>query len=673
MINLPSSTKKWVQANQSDLFGNIHITKNITFDTQGYLRLSYSPRSAMDNTVDADFDLPAVIIFSPDYEYFIGTWDEAFQSGREILVSYPTQIATSGVPTTDAETDAVIFNGLMPVSQDTDVDYYDISANTWTDTNISLTASGQHPLVNFLSLSALAVANVNTVKLYSSPLTATPTLITTLTINSDFKITGMCYFNQFLYIATKNVYGGKAALYVWSGSGTSASQVYEVDSNVIYSICAHKQTVYMLSGNGALLRFSGGGLEEVAAFPIYYTNQSIDGENNLAMYKNVMKSSGDLLYILFSNNGNGGEKLISQPDGVWCYDENVGLYHRYSVSNALVRKESINTTAVDTSTNQITVASNYPTGTEIYYRDGGGTSIPELVDDVKYYVINVDSTHIQLATTLANAIAGTEIDLTGTGSNFQKIIVFPNVDFGQYITDRVASLCVIDRPNDTSTGTRIYGTDVMWGSEVSLRDNSSVEVLGVPAPYVESRGYFITPKILASGITDTFNLVTLKFSPLMYETDKIIIKYRTVDDMRQSININNSGWAITWTSTTTFTTTQADWANAVVGDEVEILQGAGGGLLAHISTISENAGTYTVTLDDTFDNYVSGDVGIAVFRNWIKWETIEYGDNNAENYFLSQELGATGKFIQLKIELRGIQVRIEELSVDNKYHLPSSN
>ncbi len=672
MINLPSSSKKWQQANQSDLFGNIHITKNITFDTQGYLRLSYSPRSAIDNTLDADFDLPADIIFNPDYDYFIGTWDEAFEADKEILGSYPTQIATAGVPATDVQTDAVMFNGLMPVSQDTDLDYYDLSANTWTDTNISLTNDGQHPLVSFLSLSALAVANVNTVRLYASPLTATPTLITTLTINSDFEITGMCYFNQFLYIATRNIYGGKAALYVWSGSGTSASQVYEVDSNVIYSICPHKQSVFMLAGNGALLRFSGGGLEQVDAFPIYYTNQSIDGETNLTMYKNVMKSSGDLLYILFSNENNDDERLLSQPDGVWCYDENVGLYHRYALSNALVRRETINTTAVDIATDQITVSANYVTGTEVYYDADGGTAIGGLIDDTKYYVINVDSTHIQLAATLADALAGTEIDLTGTGDVSQKLIFFPNVDYGQYFTDRAAAIYPIDRPNDTPSGLSIYGIDALWGAEIIPRDSSAdTEILGTAAPFVESRGYFITPKIFSNQITDTFNTVTLKFSPLKYETDKIIIKYRTVDDMRQYIDI--ADWAITWTSTTTFTTTQAEWADAVEGDEVEILQGAGGGLLAHISTITENAGTYTVTLDDTFDNYVSGDIGKAVFRNWIKWETIEYGDNNAENYFLSQELGVTGKFIQLKIELRGVQVRIEELSVDNKYNLPSSN
>jgi len=66
-------------------------------------------------------------------------------------------------------------------------------------------------------------------------------------------------------------------------------------------------------------------------------------------------------------------------------------------------------------------------------------------------------------------------------------------------------------------------------------------------------------------------------------------------------------------------------------------------------------------------------VGVAIFRNWIKWKTVEYGDSNANQYFLAEHIGAGGKFLQLKIELRGVSVRIEELLVDNIFRLPSSD
>lgn len=673
MINIPQQdTREWSQPNTSDLFGNLYVTKNITFDEQGYLKLSHSPREAMDETVTASFDNPAVILFSDDYGYFVGTWDTAYQANTEILFTRPTAIVTAGVPSTDIQTDAAWFGGLMVVSQDTDVDYYDQSANTWTDTNITLTASGQHPVVNFISLSALAIADVNTVKLYATPMTATPTLITTLKINADFQITGMAYFNQNLYIATKNMYGGHAFMYVWNGLGTAAQQAYEVDSNMIFSLCAHDNAIYLTTGNGSFLKFNGGGFsgpkEGIPSFPIYYTDQALTDEANISMYKNIMKSNGNLLYILFTNQENNNNRLLDMPDGVWCYDSIQNkLYHRYSLSNSLVQQESIGTAGINTTTNEITTSGSYFTGTEVYYDNGGGASIAELTDNTKYFVIRVDATHIKLATTKTNAVAGTAIDLTGTGSNFQKFVFFPNIDYGQYFTDRTFALNVIERP----VTNRHYGTDLLYGAGVASRQMGSLETLGTVSSGVEARGYFITPKIFSTEVTDNYDLVTLKFSPFTSDIDKIIIKYRTVDDMKVFASL--ADWDITWTSSTTFTSTETGWANAVVGNEIEVLQGAAGGLLAHITNISLNAGTYTITIDDAFDNYVTGDVSKAIFRNWIKWKTIEYGDSNANQYYLSEHIGASGKFLQFKIELRGIGVRIEELLVDNLFRIPAKD
>jgi len=671
MINLPSQTKQWSQSNSSDLYGNISVTKNINFDSEGYLKLSNSPRLAMRASVDADFDNPAAILFSEDYGFFAITWDDAFSVDEKILSTYPTQVATAGVPVGDIESDAVFFGGLMVVSQDTDVDYYDPVAETWTDTNITLTADGQHPMANFISLSALAIANVNTVKLISSPITATSGtagLITTLTIPADFQITSICYLNQNLYVATQNVYGGHAFLYVWNGSGSAAQQAYEVDSNIIFSLCVHKGAIVCLTGQGELLRFTGGGFESLDAFPVFYTDRSVSDYSSTNIYKNVMKSNGDLLYILFCDSENAGARMLNQPEGIWCYDEKVGLHHRYSLSGSLVDIQTINTSAVNTTTNQITVASPaLVTGTEVYYRANGGTALAGLTDDTKYFVIKIDATHIQLASTKALAVAATPIDLTGTGNAAQTLVFFPNIDYGTFWNDRVMSLCIIDRPTDKPQ----YGTDVIWGAEVDQRtltgDNAA---LGTTTASVEARGYFITPKIFSEDITDSFNLLSLKFSPFASELDKIIIKYRLVDDMRHTIDTQNSAWRATWTSTTTFTATQTDLSSAVVGDEVEFLDGAGAGLIAHITTIVNNSGTYTITIDETFDNYITGDVATFIFRNWTKFYTID--STNSSDGYIAESLGVTGKFIQLKVELRGLGTKIEDLKIDNKFVLPAS-
>jgi len=673
MINIPNTNKQWKQANNSDLQGNISITKGINFDNEGYLRLSNSSRAAMHSSVNANFDNPAAFIYNNDLTaYVIPTWDDMFQVSTDILANYPIACGGTGtVPSTDIESDVVWFNNKMVVSQDTDVDYYDASTDAWVDTNISLTSDGQHPMVNFLSQQSLAIANVNTVGLYSSPLSATPTLVTTLTIPAEFEITSMIYLNQNLYIATKNIQGEHAFMFVWNGSGTSAQQAYEVDSNVIFSMCVHKGSVVLLTGTGELLRFNGGGFTFLDAFPIYYTNMSLSDFANVSMYKNIMRSNGDVLYVLFSNDNNSTSKLINQPDGVWCYDDNVGLYHKYSISSSLVRIEDINTSEVDVDTNQITVATPaVATGTEVIYNQSVSL-IGGLVDETKYFVIKVDATHIKLATTKANALAGTAIDLTTTGGVGQQLIFFPNVDYGSSIIGRTVAIYVISNPQANQLK---YASDIIWGGEVDLRTMTGDDAhMGTTTDAVESRGYFITPRVFSNEITDTFNLLTLKYSRLNNELDKIIIKYRTEEDFLDKDNTidlsNSANWLITWTSTNTFTTTQTEWANAIVGNEVEVLRGAAGGLLAHITQIVNNSGTYTVTIDETFEQYITGDVSTAIFRNWIKFAVID----STGNGYLSQEIGTNGKFIQVKVELRGLGTRIEELKIDNKYLLPAKN
>lgn len=73
---------------------------------------------------------------------------------------------------------------------------------------------------------------------------------------------------------------------------------------------------------------------------------------------------------------------------------------------------------VDDSAETITLtAHGLATGTAVVYSTGGGTTIGGLTNGGTYYVISVDANTISLATTKANAEAGTEIDLTdGVGA-----------------------------------------------------------------------------------------------------------------------------------------------------------------------------------------------------------------------------------------------------------------
>ncbi len=124
-------------------------------------------------------------------------------------------------------------------------------------------------------------------------------------------------------------------------------------------------------------------------------------------------------------NSGGGSSIGGLTDGHSYYvivldPQTIKLAATYlnSVSGTPIQ---VNVTGVDTSTNEITLASGNLgayTGEAVVYNVGNGTAIGGLTDGETYYVISVDATHIMLADSLNDANSGNPISLTsaGTGS-----------------------------------------------------------------------------------------------------------------------------------------------------------------------------------------------------------------------------------------------------------------
>lgn len=130
---------------------------------------------------------------------------------------------------------------------------------------------------------------------------------------------------------------------------------------------------------------------------------------------------------------------------------------------------------------------------------------------------------------------------------------------------------------------------------------------------LQKKGYFVTTWWFSDEVQSKWAHLYAMFRRLLDSTDRIVLKYR--------INEADPLYAdIIWTSTTTFTTTtnpSAYWTEGI-GGEVEILRGKGGGLCAHITSIVNNAGTYTVTIDTIATGVVNTDTAKARFQHWVK-------------------------------------------------------
>lgn len=74
------------------------------------------------------------------------------------------------------------------------------------------------------------------------------------------------------------------------------------------------------------------------------------------------------------------------------------------------------TTTVNTTDNSISITNAYVTGDAVVYSNGGGTAPSPLVSGNTYYVIATSGSSIKLASSAANATAGTALDLTTVGT-----------------------------------------------------------------------------------------------------------------------------------------------------------------------------------------------------------------------------------------------------------------
>lgn len=109
-------------------------------------------------------------------------------------------------------------------------------------------------------------------------------------------------------------------------------------------------------------------------------------------------------------------------------------------------------TAATTDLLTVSSTTDYATGTPVVVTTTG-TLPAGLSADTVYYVINVSSTTMKLATTAANATAGTAVDITSTGSGTHTIHLCYTVGDNDeiYLTGRYGELCYLwntDYPSD---------------------------------------------------------------------------------------------------------------------------------------------------------------------------------------------------------------------------------
>lgn len=187
-------------------------------------------------------------------------------------------------------------------------------------------------------------------------------------------------------LSEKPVFVSQAESASSSGDSGNSTKVFGVDSTaenfdssgrIVEVAVANAGTGYIETPN---VSFSGGGGSGAAA--------------------TATVSGGSVASIALTNNGSSYENVPSVFVDI--------------------PRRTIATTAVNTTAETITyTAHGMPTGEEITYRNGGGTALAGLTHNAVYYAIRVDADTFKVASSAANATAGTAINLTGAGNDAQ--------------------------------------------------------------------------------------------------------------------------------------------------------------------------------------------------------------------------------------------------------------
>lgn len=672
MIRFPSSGN-WIQANNSDKFGDISASRCINLDSEGYLKLSsraFSVYSEDTTHPDSDTSIGRILAIG---RYSEGDFTAVAEGAPQNLSLSTTSFTNaedeeSGNPTTTDNSWGTFWQNRWYVSGATTVVYKAIASGaggTWTSAVTGLTTGVTHALEVFRNRNQLCVANANVVKQYDTSHANT----IDLTIPADFEIVGMSYSNAKMGIITRLAstiegQGQDAYFFVWKGDTTSAETGVPIGSDSAVGIAPYLGSWVILTRAGQLLFWNGGGFQVLDAFPLYFRDAVWGDFLNKVGYGINMWTEGDVIYISVNlSTDQSGRNLESYlpycPSGIWCFDPKAGLYHRYAPSLSTMSLVSVGASGANTTTNIMTAASGTipATGNIFRYTSASSDPIGGLEEYQDYYVIKLSSSTFQLATSYENALAGIAIDLTSQSAQTSYFAAFDIVDFNAVSVSGMGSLAVV------GTQSPIYDHLIFGANVDDYRSSANNNHFMVTVPDIENRGYFKSAKLFAQSTSDTMQEYVIRHHPLK-TGDKIIIKEKSRELTGLPVSTVQGNRRVTWVSTTEFYTTANLSAVKTAFDaskdiECEILSGAGAGTMEQVTAITEEDGTYAVTLANAVKGASSTRVSEVQFDNFKVFTTITT-DNEKEDCIIRIPIGTHGSWSMFKVELQGTDITIEE-------------
>ena len=657
---IPGPDKRIVETGGKNAFpGTISYTKNIDLTEDGYIKLSAPMGRVYSNTEDSDFNLPYDMFTRSDGVYKIHGPGNAFELNLSTLGV--TEDSGAG----SAGSDGVriftwVSNNWFINAASVVYDYTGASVNSVYTSRIATALDFIAPFVSNNTLVGRDASNVNVLKQYNTSFADTPS---DLTLPANFAITGAAFSNEQMGVITKQRKNqGNAIFAVWDGDDTSANRFFEVNDPYILDVAAYKSSWVIFTSRGQLLYFNGGGFDELGRLPSYDLQQRVVdfSPTTSLVFGKLIHADGDRVYVnCFSLPESSKSMKPYHPfysGGAYCYDPKNGFYHTAAPSYSEYKTESI------------TFASNIGTTSSAHFLETGdemfSTAASNEIEDSKiYYAIKLTSTTFKLAETYEDAFTDTSLTITDASYGFNYV---KRNDYGIEAV-KLVDCGLVRNEKDYSGYTDSAAFPFFLGAKVHPNDLTAtrLNVLNMATPLVSNRGYFVLGKEQTGNLQESWHGVVVKYSKLKAQ-DKIIVKAKTKDQEPVIVGSASlfatsayAGESVTWDGSGLVFNTTADLTGVEEGDEVHVFAGPGAGQSAHISSISGNVDDgWEVTLDEKIRGTVSGRVSCVSIDKWKKIGTITSDDTDGVKQLGD---GVFGPSMEIKVEMRGINVKISEV------------
>lgn len=580
MIKIPASNRQFSQPNNSDLLGNIFATFNCDFDSNvGAIRLS---KRMILNTATAD--VTDMTGFSVGFK----TFDNG--TGSKIY-TVAGSTATPGFVFQGGSDPTGTFSKLTGTPTGFDSAYSDLEVF-----NNELYATPDSATAKYLDVSNTwhDLATGSTSNAFARPLCVFPALQRIYQAIDGYKVISSDTSHVVASIGAANTVSIDVAI------GRQAITFIKSSSNRLWV-----GTVNLLGGKGFVYEWDGVSTQ-------YNKSYQMDCAGALSC---VIKN--DVPWITDSNG------VVSKWNG--------GTFQKVTAFNRKVSKQLY----------------NLSTKQNLRFVHPNGMTIIDGMIHINVHLMNNDGT----SDTTGNSINGSQEFCNPSGiwvldetTNTLKHKYSYGLsksggtvtDFGQFRLYGVGGIAELVTNKDSQINT--YNGQLLAGC--SYYTDATTKTSGIfyddTNDTLAKAGYSITPKIYSSEVLDTWVRAYLRHKKFLSGSDKMVVKYRFVDDVPMETTI-------TWLTTTSFS--YPDSATLYVkGDEVEVTKGLGSGKCSRITDIQHGSGVYIVTTAETFTGATG--TSIARFMKWVEAGTIQdVKDVDSVNF----GKGFNSTWIQLKV------------------------